>query len=259
MVCAVTATLTACGGGGSDSSTATTTATATTPTTTTTTTAAVVTAEGLYVGSTSTGRTATGLVLDDGTFYVIYSAQNNPLLIAGAVVGTGTSSNGSFSSTSAKDINLEGLGLLSGSLSASYTQQKSLNGSVSYPSLNQTVTFTGAYDSAFQTTPTLAAVAGTYTGRVGHPRGNEAASVMVSSTGAISGRGSSGCLVSGSLTPRSKGNVYTTSVTFGGSPCLLPNTTLTGASYFDAATKRLYAVGMTSVRDNGMIFAGAKP
>lgn len=256
MVCAITATLAACGGGGSDSSTTTTTATATTPTTAT---AAVVTAEGLYVGSTSTGRTTTGIVLDDGTYYVIYSAQNNPSLIAGAVVGTGTSSNGSFSSTSARDINLEGLGLLSGSLSASYTQQKSLNGSINYPSLNQTVTFTGAYDSAFQTTPTLAAVAGTYTGRVGHPRGNEAASVTVSSMGAISGRGASGCVVSGSLTPRAKGNVYTTSVTFGGSPCLLPNATLTGASYFDAATKRLYAVGMTSARDNGMIFAGAKP
>jgi hypothetical protein len=252
MACAVASTLSACGGGGGGDSSG-----AVTPPTTTT-TATVVTAEGLYVGSSSSGRTTTGLVLDDGTYYVIYSVQNNSSVIAGAVVGTGTSSNGSFSSTSAKDINLEGLGLLSGSLSASYTQQKSLNGSISYPS-NQTVTFTGAYDSAFQTTPTLTAVAGTYTGRVGHPRGNEAASVTVSSSGAMSGRGSSGCVVNGSLTPRAKGNVYTTTVTFGGSPCLLPNTTLTGASYFDAATKRLYAVGMTSARDNGIIFAGAKP
>lgn len=217
------------------------------------------TAEGVYFGSTSTGRTTTALVLDDGTYYVIYSSQNNPSIIAGAVTGTGTSLNGILSSSNAKDINLEELGLLPTSFRASYSYKQSLYGAINYPSLNQTVTFTGTYNSAYQLSPALSTIAGTYSGRVGHTRGAEPATVTVSSSGAISGQGTSGCAVTGSLTPRSKGNIYTTTVTFGGSPCVFPNTTLTGASYYDATAKRLYVIGMTSTRDNGMIFGGSKP
>jgi hypothetical protein len=149
--------------------------------------------------------------------------------------------------------------VLSGSVSGSYSYKKSFSGFATYPALNQTVSVAGSYNADYEITPTLAAVAGTYSGRVGHPRGVESATLTVSSSGVVSGRGSSGCVVTGSLTPRAKGNAYTTRITFGSTPCLLPGVTLTGASYFDRTTKRLYAVGMTSARDNGMIFAGSKP
>lgn len=293
MVCAVTATLTACGGGGDSNGSAANTTSANEVTTSGSTTntganaatgtgspgqcadgtttqsaglqgacsghGGLATAEGLYIGIGSTGRAGTGIILDDGSYYFLYSAQNNPSIIAGAVVGSGTSSNGSFTSNNARDINLEGLGLLSGTVSGSYVYKRSFSGFASYPALNQTVTVTGSYSADYELIPTLAAVAGTYSGRVGHPRGAESATITVSSSGAISGRGSSGCVVTGSLTPRAKGNAYTTRITFGGAPCLLPGATLTGGSYFDRTTKRLYAVGMTSTRDNGMIFAGTKP
>lgn len=283
MVCAVTATLTACGGGGENNESATNSSAANTGSSVATGTGSpgqcadgtmtqsaglqgacsghggLATAEGLYTGIGSTGRAGTGIIFDDGSYYFLYSAQNNPSIIAGAVVGFGTSSNGSFASTNARDINLEGLGLLSGTVSGSYAYKKSFSGFATYPALNQTVTVTGSYSAEYEVTPTLAAVAGTYSGRVGHPRGAESATITVTSSGAISGRGSSGCVVTGNLTPRVKGNAYTTRITFGGAPCLLPGATLTGASYFDRTTKRLYAVGLTSARDNGMIFAGSKP
>jgi hypothetical protein len=228
--------------------------------TTTTTAAAVTTAEGLYVGTESTGRTGTGIILDDGTYYYIYSARNNSSLIAGAVTGSGISSNGSFTSSNGKDINLEGLGLQSGTLSATYTARKSFSGFFTYPSLNnQSVAISGSYSADYEKVPTLAAVVGTYTGASGSPVGTESATLTITSAGTISGRGSSGCTVTGAITPRSKGNIYTTSITFGSSPCRLPNTTLTGASYFDSGTKRLYAVGMTASRSTGFIFAGTKP
>jgi hypothetical protein len=50
--------LSACGGGGGDDQSA----------------GNAPTAQGLYVGTTNTGRAVTGLVLSDGTTYVLYSA-----------------------------------------------------------------------------------------------------------------------------------------------------------------------------------------
>ena len=214
--------------------------------------------DGLYLGTTSTGRTTAGLLLDDGSFYVLYSATNNPAIIAGAVQGTGSPSNGSFSSTNAKDINLEGLGLLSTTLAASYTPKQSLSGTVTYPSLGQTVTFSGTYDPRYDVAPSLAIIAGNYSGQAGSTAGAENATLSVTSTGVISGIGTSGCTFSGVATPRSKGNVYNTSVTFGGAPCLLPNGMLTGVAYFDSSTMRLYVIAMTSGRDAGVIYAGTK-
>jgi len=258
LIAAVSTTLAACGGGGGDSG-STTTAAGTPTSPSTTTTAATVTAEGLYLGTISTGRSFTGLVLDDGSYYVIYTALNNSSAIAGAVVGNTTSSNGSFTSTNARDINLDGIGFQNATISGSFREKASLSGTVTYPALGDSITFSGNYDPAYMNTPSLAALAGTYSGRIGMPQGTESATLTISSSGTLSGRGSSGCVVSGTVTPKSKGNAYTTSVTFGGAPCLLANTTVAGAAYFDAPMKRLYAVSLNSSRTTGIIFAGSKP
>ena len=215
-------------------------------------------AEGLYNGITSTGRSVAGLILDDGSYYVIYSATNNPSLIADAVVGTGASTNGSFSSADAIDLNLEGLGVVSATVSARYTEKTSLNGNIVYPSLSQTVAFTGTYNAAYETTPTLTAIAGTYSGRAGSLQGTEAATVVVSSAGALSGVGASGCVFTGSVAPHARGNAYATTITFGSAPCLLVNISLTGAAYFDSVTKRIYSIGVNSARTDGTIFVGVK-
>ncbi len=249
LVACCAAGLVGCGGGGSDSSAAG--ATATPPPVTTIPT-------GVYVGTTSTGRTSIGLVLDDGSYYVLYSVRNNPSLIAGAIQGTGTASNGSFSSTNGKDINLEGLGLLSSTISASYTEKKSFNGTVVYSSLNQTITFTGTYDAQYEVTPSLAAIAGSYSVQAGSPLGVDTGTVTISSTGTITATTRSGCKVTGTVTPKVKGNAYTVSGTFGGAPCWYANRTMSGAAYFDASTRRLYAVGLTTARDAGIILAGTK-
>lgn len=227
--------------------------------TTTNTTAQTTALEGgLFVGTTSSGRATTGLVLDDGSYYFIYSLQGDPTLIAGAIQGAGTALNGSFSSGNSKDISLEGLGLLSGSISASYAAKQSFNGSITYPSLNQTVTFTSTYDSRYELTPSLAIIAGNYSGRTGTISGAENTNLSISASGAVVGVGSSGCRFSGTVTPRTKGNAYNVSTTFGGSPCRLPGVTVTGAAYFDATTQRLFAVALTAARDDGAIFAGGK-
>lgn len=231
--------LAGCGGGGSDSPTAI--------------------PDGLYAGTTNTGRTITGLVLDDGTYYVLYSVAGNPSLIAGVVQGTGTGRNGSFTSSNGVDINLQGSGVLPANVSAGYALKQFLNGSITYPTLSQTITFTGVYDNKYELAPSLAALAGTYTGTAANPSGSESATLTVSTLGAVSGSGVSGCTFSGTVTPRAKGNAYNATLTFGGSPCLFANTTVTGGAYFDALNKRLYAVGLKAARDNGVIFVGTKP
>src|SRR5450759_4944261 len=121
-------------------------------------------AEGLWIGSTSTSRSVTGIVLNDGTYWVLYSLPHVSALIAGVVQGTGASLNGSFSSSDGIDFNLEGQGINNATLSASYMAKKSLNGSVTYPNLNQAFTFTSSYNSDYDQTPSVSVIAGTYVG-----------------------------------------------------------------------------------------------
>ena len=215
-------------------------------------------AEGLYLGTTNTNRTVTGLVLDDGTFYVLYSLVGNPSVIGGVVQGSGVSNNGSFSSSNALDFNLEGLGVLAATVSASYTSRQSLNGIVLYNGGGST-SFTSVFDVAYDTVPSLSTLAGIFSGQVAFSQGVENANVTVSPSGALSGVGASGCTVTGSVVPRTRGNVFNLSLTFGGAPCFFANQTMTGIAYFDAPAKRLYGATPTANRADGVLFVGVKP
>ena len=229
-----------CGGGGGDSTPA----------------AATSTAQGLWIGTTSTNRTITGLVLSDGTYYVLYSPAGNSSTIAGVVQGTGSSSAGTFSSTNAKDFNLEGLGVLSATVSASYSSKQSFNGTITYSGAS--TTFTSTYDPNYEVTPSLASLAGTFTGQVALSVGVQAATVTVSPAGTISG-GAGGCFISGTTTPRTDANAYNLSITFGPSPCFFANQTFAGIGYFNSAAKRLYAAAPNAARTDGVLFVGTKP
>lgn len=244
VLAVVISALSGCGGGGGGDSPASP--------------VAATTAEGLYTGTTTTGRTVTGLVLDDGTYYVLYTQVGNSTVIAGVVQGTGTSNAGTFSSTNARDFNLEGLGVLSATVSANYVAKQSLSGAVSY-SAGGTTTFSSTYDPSYEAVPSLAALAGSFSGQVASSAGTENATVEVSTAGAISGSGASGCAVSGSVSPRARGNAFNVSLTFGGAPCLFANQTLSGIAYFNSAAKRLYAAAPNASRSDGVLFVGVKP
>jgi len=116
------------------------------------------TAEGLWFGTTNTNRTLTAAVLDDGTYYFFYSVVANPNQIAGVIQGTGTSNNGSFTSPNTKDFGI-GVTALDATISADYAARQFLNGSITYSEVG-TVTFTSSYNTAYDTTPTVASLAG---------------------------------------------------------------------------------------------------
>lgn len=220
---------------------------------------ATTTAEGLWRGTTDTNRSVTGVVLHDGTFYVLYSAAGNPSVIAGVVQGSGTSNNGSLSSSNAKDFNLEGHVVYPVTVSASYYVKQSLNGQVT--SVNPpsgTVSFTSTYDSSYEVTPTISALVGTYLGQVATSGGVESVTLTVNSSGVISGTGASGCAASGTVATRSDGNIYDFSIAFGGAPCQLANQTLIGIAYYNSITHFLYGAAPNASRTDGVLFVGSK-
>jgi hypothetical protein len=241
LAVAIAASMSACGGGGGGGTTSTPSP-----------------AEGLWQGTTSTNRAVSGFVLDDGTYWFLYSVAGSPSLIAGAAQGNASASNGSFSSSNGRDFNLEGAGISDFTMAGTYTARSSLGGTMTY-SPSGTVTFANTYDPDYDLTPSLAAIAGNYTGAAATSAGVEATAVTISGSGAIIGSGAGGCVFTGSATPRARGNVYNVSVTFGGGACTLGTSTVTGIGHFDAATKLLRSAALNSSRTDGFIYIGTKP
>jgi hypothetical protein len=216
-------------------------------------------AQGLWIGTTNTNRAVNGLVLSDGTYYVLYSpvGAGNTTAIAGVVQGNGAVRGSTFSSSNARDFNLETLAVVSCSVSAGVVTKQSLNGSISCGPAGG-ASFTSTYDVAYEARPSLAAVAGTFTGQVGSSAGVQNATVTVSAAGVISGT-SGGCAVSGTAAPRTDANAFNVTITYGPLPCLFANQTFTGIAFFNAPAKRLYAAAPNASRTDGVLFVGVKP
>ena len=231
----------ACGGGygGSDFSSLPPTATS---------------AEGLWTGATPTRRTVGGLVLDDGSYWVFYTARGNPNVLAGLVQGTGTSHSGSFGSSNTRDFSLEGAGILAATMSGTYVQKKSFHGAIAYFNGDKG-SFTSTYDADYESAPNMNLVAGNYSGLRAD---NHTVTVTVDSAGTLSGHSTDGCTFAGTFSPRAKGNVFHNSVTFGGGACSNGTDTVNGVAFYDAATNRLYSAALNSARTNSYIFIGTK-
>ena len=214
------------------------------------------TAEGLWFGTTNTNRTLKTAVLDDGTYYLFYSVAANPNQIAGVIQGTGTSNNGSFTSPNTKDFGI-GVTVLDATISANYASRQFLNGSITYSGAG-TVTFTSSYNTAYDTTPTVASLAGVYTGQAGSSGGVQTANITARADGTFTGTEQNGCTFTGNATARTRGNVFDQSITFGGAPCFFAGSTFQGIVYFDIPTRQLYTAAPNSLRTDAAIFFGTK-
>lgn len=193
--------LAGCGGGGSGNGSGDNIATPNTPPVSSTT---PLTRDGFYDGSTNSSQTVTGVVLADNFFFLLYSQPNAPNTILGAAFGAGNSLNGSFSSH-AQNIKLDGT-TQSVTLTASYDPKKTFNGSLTYP--DTTVSFTTNYNSAYETTPTLAVLAGEYTGTISTALKHEALTLTVDNAGHMPGPLLCDCNVSAVAEPLTTGNAY---------------------------------------------------
>jgi len=211
-------------------------------------------AEGRWTGSTSTSRTVVGLVLDDGSYWLFYTARDNPTVLAGLTQGTGTSHSGAFGSSNIRDFNLEGAGIRAATMTGSYVPNKSFQGTIAYVN-GDTENFTSTYDGDSESAPNVAQVAGTYAGlRADH----HTVTVTVDSTGRLSGHATDGCTVAGTFSPRAKSTVLHTSMTLEGGPCRHGAETLTGAAFYDSATNRLHSAALNHARTTSFLVLGTK-
>ena len=211
-------------------------------------------AEGRWTGATPTGRVVSALVLDDGSYWLFYTARGNPDVLAGLVQGTGTSHSGSFGSSNTRDFNIEGAGIHAATMSGGYVPNKSFQARIAYFT-GDTESFTSTYDANSEVATNLNVVAGTYAGLRAD---NHTVTVTVESAGTLSGHSTDGCAFAGTLSPRAKGNVFHTSVTFGGGACRQGTETVTGVAFYEAATHRLYGAALNHVRTTSFIFLGMK-
>ena len=211
-------------------------------------------AEGRWTGTTPTGRAVAGLVLEDGSYWLFYSARDNPLVLAGLVQGTGTSHSGSFGSSNTRDFNLEGAGIRAATMRGSYVPNKSFDGTIAYVT-GETESFTSTSDADSESAPNLTLVAGTYAGLRAD---NQTITMTVDSTGTLSGHSSKGCTFGGTLCPRATGNVFHVTVTFEGGACPQGTETLSGLALYDAATQRLYIAALNNARTTSYLCLGTK-
>lgn len=236
------------------------------------------TAEGLWTG-TMAGRTLNGAVLDDGTYWFLYSEVGAPTIMAGTLQGNGSTSNGTFASSN-------GLDFFNGSpplppekldvtVTGSYVMQQNLGGTVTYSA--GALTFTSTFNSENSVAPVIANVADTYSGSAfGFPHTitiSNLGVVTVTTTGGPHRTGASadasgielGCDFTGTLTPRSQGgNMYDIVLTPDPSNILTfaqcNPATLTGVAFFDATdNKRIYVLALNSSRNRVFPFTGTRP
>lgn len=215
-------------------------------------------AEGFYVGTTSNGRSLTGLVLDDGNYWILYSLANNSSVIGGVVQGNSTSTNGAFTSRNGRDFNFEGGGIGDFSIAGSYAAKRSIAGNLTYTGVSQQYSFSGTYDDSYGRSVTLADVAGSYSGVSASAAGTESASLNVTAAGGISGSGASGCRFTGTVTPRGTVAVYNLTLSFLGGLCEQGTSSLTGVAYLDPDTRQLFGAALNSARSDGALFVGQK-
>lgn len=211
-------------------------------------------AAGVWNGSTSANRELRGAILDNGQLWMFYGGVGAPGSIAGFLQGTGSETATTYTSRDTLDFNLEGPSRQSATFTATYAAKSTLNGSVNYPVTNTTGTFTTRYDANYDRPATLAAIAGSYAGSAD----GTTTTTTISATGVISGSSTGGCRFTGTTTPRTAGNVYDYSITFGGAPCDLQNQTLRGVATLDAAGRTLIAAGLDATRQAGFVFFGTK-
>jgi hypothetical protein len=212
---------------------------------------------GGWVGTTSSNRDLTAVVLSDGAYYLMYSAVGDASTVGGVVQGTAAISGDSFTSSDALDFNVEGAGAKPGAVAASLHPWDKFEGAFT-PTSGNALSFQTRFDVVKTAGgPTLAQLAGAYTGNAGFFAGIRPAVFTVTATGAVSSS-INGCAITGTATPRTDINGYDLNIAFGASPCLIPGLSFTGIAYVRQDNGRLYAAARNAATKQSVIFSGSK-
>lgn len=214
----------------------------------------------MYEGSSTSGLALTILALENDEVYALYgTGSNSALTVTGFNWAQGASSNGTYTSSTAKDYSYTGA-VASGSIAASYVANTSFNGTFS--SNGQQVGFISAPPTntayVYNTPANLNTIAGSWSGSTLSGSSGTMTVAVNGSSGGLSARFTGNCTATGTITPRASGkNVFDISLTFGPSPCVLPGSTASGiaVSYHLANNQRqLVALVTTADHAVGSVF-----
>ena len=222
----------------------------------------VASAEGAYWGtiSGSTSNSFELIVLETGEYWALYGITvGNVLFVQGLIQGTGTSSNGAFTSTNGKDFG--SFPAPTAAVNATYVAGSSVQGTFAVGT--QSATFSGTSPQTtvynYSTPASLGTIAGNWTLTT---LDGTRTTLVISANGSATGV-SDGCSLTGTFTPRASGkNLFNVAVTFGPAPCELPNQTATGigvTSTPSGTTSRQLIVGLVNAsRANGDVGFGTR-
>jgi hypothetical protein len=213
-------------------------------------------AQGRWTGTTGSNRTVTGLVLADGSYYVLYSSPGYPTVLGGVVLGTGSVTGSEFTSADAIHLNLEGLGVLRASTTASVAARQSFNGTILSTGIPPVV-FNSTYLSEFERMAAVTSVAGSYAGQLASSAGKHTATLTITAEGALS-VASNGCAASGTIWPRLDANAFDLQLAFGVAPCPFPTQILTGIAFQRGADGRFFAVAPNAGRTDAALLTMGK-
>ncbi len=218
-------------------------------------------AQGVYSGTTSTGYSFFGIVLPTDRFYGIYgkiSNNGNEFLMYGLIAGQGASGSTTYSAPSVTDYFYTGV-VNNGSITATYVAGSNFNGTLTENGYPTTLTGTALPTSLFNydTAASISAISGTWAGTL---LDGASATVTITSNGGVSGS-SSGCSFSGAVAPDpSNKNFFDVLLTFGASPCPLPNEIATGIAveYSLTGGGSQLAAAVTSGATGATVFAAQR-
>jgi hypothetical protein len=188
-------------------------------------------ASGLWRGTTDKGQAVTIFILDDGRYYILYTAAGTQTE-DGVIHGTAQTADGKFTSTDLADFAVRptSSGFIGGDLPirGTFVPRNSLqlsNGQSSVAAL---------YDNAFDTQVSLASLAGTWTVSVGHITQSANTTALMDSQGHMTVP-FIGCDLAISLTPRGTTNVFNMVVVATRGECHRA----AGEFFYDAANQKI--------------------
>jgi hypothetical protein len=215
-------------------------------------------AEGLWIGTTSTGQSVRAIILDDGTYYILYSQGGFDL---GVLQGSSTAVNGVFTSLAdGMDFPIANAEETSGvgspaTVSGTYVAHSSLQ--LTIAGASGTRTLVASYDASYEQPASLAAAAGSYKGKSGHAGGERPATMFALDATGLWGGQNDACAFTGTYTPRKSVNVFdwTVKSTQG---CIFGRGPLSGVMYYDPATLQIHGFAPFLGDDDEWFLIGTK-
>ena len=214
-------------------------------------------AEGFWQGSTADNRGATGLITDNGEGYVLYSGVSNNLISGVVITKLSNNSNG-IESEYGIDFDIANATISPVDIQGTAIPGETLEATISYGSgIFNTVSMN--YDINYQTVPRLSDITGAFTGTSIISTGAESVEVTIGANGQLSGISSSGCIVTGSVQPKDRGNVFDLSISFNGSPCLYEYQVFKGVLVKLADSGQIIAIAPNNELTDGVLFISDAP